>query len=139
MPDTKSFDTERRIPVVEEELFVDKQLVETEHVRIHTSVQEKPVLVRDTVLRENLEIRRVPVDREVDHTPPVREEGGVTVIPVVEERLVVEKRLFLIEEIHIARTQRTEAIELPTTLRRTQVDIDRTDLIHHQEDAHGRT
>ena len=58
---------------------------------------------------------------------------------MIEERLVVEKRLFLVEEVHIFRSAVAEAVELPTTLRRTRVDVDRTDLTKTQEDVHGRT
>ncbi len=131
-------DGERAIPIVQEEIFVDKRIVDTEHVRIRTSVASDEVMVRDTIVGEHIEIKHVAVGREVDRAPPVREEDGVTIIPVIEERLVIEKRLFLVEEIHVARLRRTEAVELPTTLRRTQVDVDRTDLTK-QEDVHGRT
>lgn len=128
------------IPIVQEEAFVSKRLIDTEHVRVHLSTEEVPVVVRDAVARDHLEIKRVAVEREVGHVPPNREEGNVTIIPVLEERLVVEKRLFLVEEIHITHEKRTEAVELPTTLRRTNVDVERQDLTEtSQEDVHGRT
>ena len=118
---------------------MDKRTVDTEHVRITTSVAAEQVVVRDTVARGEVEIRHVVIGREVSHAPAIREEDGVTIIPIIEERLVVEKRLFLIEEIHVVRTNRTEAITLPTTLRRTRIDIDRTDLTNMPDDVHGRT
>ena len=130
---------ERAIPIVREEAFVDKRTVEIEHVRVRTSVVEEQVVVRDTVSRERIEVKRVPVAREVAAPPAIREEEGVTIIPVIEERLVVEKRLFLVEEIHVVRTAAAEPVALPTTLRRTHVEIDRADLTDNQEDVHGRT
>lgn len=131
--------TVQAIPVVQEDAFVSKRVVDTEHVHIQTSVDEAPVTVRDTVSRQHIEIKRVMIEREVASAPAIREEDGVTIIPVLEERLVVERRLFLVEEIHVVRANRIEAVELPTTLRRTRVDIDRQDFTNSQEDVHGRT
>lgn len=54
---------------------------------------------------EQAGVERVPVNRLVDNEPQTRQEGDVTIIPVVEEVLVVEKRLLLKEEIHIRRTR----------------------------------
>ena len=48
-------------------------------------------------------VERVPVDQFVDEAPQVRTEGDVTIIPVLEERYVLEKRLVLVEELHIRR------------------------------------
>jgi hypothetical protein len=42
------------------------------------------------------------IDRGVDVAPEVRVEGNVTIIPVLEEVLVVEKRLVLKEKLHIS-------------------------------------
>jgi stress response protein YsnF len=127
------------IPVVQEEAFVSKRLVDTEHVRVRTSVEEAPVVVRDTVSREHVEIRRVTIEREIERAPATREENGVTIIPVLEERLVVEKRLFLVEEIHVVRAAAITSVELPATLRRTRVDVDRQDLTTNEEDDYGRS
>ena len=128
-----------RLPIVEEEAHVLKRATDIEHVTVRTVPEQEQVVVRDEVRREHVEIKRVAVEREVDRAPDVREEDGVTIIPVIEERLVVEKRLFLVEEIHVYRSAHAEAVELPTTLRRTRVDVDRIDLTETQEDVHGRT
>lgn len=121
------------IPIVQEEAHVFKRLVETEHVSVRTSMAEERVAVRDQVRREHLEVTRVPVDREVAEAPPIRTEGDVTIVPVLEERLVVEKRLFLVEEIHLRRSVTSEAVEVPAVLRRTHVEVERTQL-DQQED-----
>jgi uncharacterized protein (TIGR02271 family) len=126
------------IPIVQEEAFVSKRLVDTEHVRVRTSVEQVSVGVHDTVSREHIEIKRVTIEREVAAAPGIREEAGVTIIPVLEERLVVEKRLFLVEEIHVVRTIKTDAVDLPATLRRTHVEVDREKLTNNQEDFNGR-
>lgn len=124
---------EMRIPIVEEEARVTKRAVATEHVTVRTRSEEEQVLVRDEVSHEHVEVTRIPVDQEVAVAPPIRTEGDVTIIPVLEERLVVEKRLFLVEELHLTRSRTTEQVELPTTLRRTHVDVERRNLNQQEE------
>jgi stress response protein YsnF len=46
---------------------------------------------------------------------------------VVEEVVVVEKRLMLVEEIHVRRKSSTTTEEIPVTLRSEQVSIERGD------------
>jgi len=122
-----------RIPIVEEEAHVTKRSGETERVTVRATVGEERVVVRDEVRHEHVEVTRIPVDREVAEAPPIRTEGDVTVVPVLEERLIVEKRLFLVEELHLRRTTSTEQVELPTTLRRTRVAVEREDLNTEEE------
>lgn len=117
-----------RIPIVEEEARLSKHATELERVTVRTSPEEKEVLVRDEVRRERVEVERVPIGQDVAEAPPVRIEGEVTIVPVLEERLVVEKRLVLVEELHLRRITRTEPVEVPVTLRRTRVEVDRKDL-----------
>jgi stress response protein YsnF len=80
-----------------------------------------------------VDVTRVPIGREVTEAPAVRTEGDVTIVPVFEERLVVEKRLFLVEELHVRRTVSVDPVELPTTLRRTRVEVERTELDQEEE------
>ena len=124
---------EFRIPIIEEQAHIAKRLT-TERVRVRTSPVSEEVVVRDAVQSETVEVTRVPIGREVAETPLTRTEGDVTIIPVLEERLVVEKRLVLVEEVHVRRTTRTEQIELPTTLRRTRVDVERSALNPQETD-----
>jgi stress response protein YsnF len=49
----------------------------------------------------------------------------VTVIPVIEEVLIVEKRLVLKEELHVRRQQTTENVEVPVTVRRQRAVVER--------------
>jgi stress response protein YsnF len=65
------------------------------------------------------------IQRVVDGPMPVREENDTTIISVVEEVLVVEKRWMLREEIHI-RKQRMETHQPQRiTLRSEEVQIER--------------
>jgi len=123
MPDPD--DQTIRVPIFEESVTVEKVDVQTDAVRVRTSVEQREVLVEDIVDRGTLRIERVSVDRAVDIAPSPREEGGTTIISLVEERLVVEKRLFVVEEIHITREQTQERVALPVTLRTMRATIER--------------
>jgi stress response protein YsnF len=48
-------------------------------------------------------------------------------VPVLEEVLVVEKRLVLKEELHIRRRATTETVEVPITLRKQRAVVERID------------
>lgn len=121
-------DDVQHIPVIEEEVHVAKRTVVTGRVTVRTTPETEHVTVADEVRREHVEVVRVPVDREVAEAPPIRSEGDVTVVPVIEERLVVEKRLFLVEELHLRRTTSSRPVEMPTTLRRTRVEVERENI-----------
>jgi uncharacterized protein (TIGR02271 family) len=113
------------VPVLVEELDVQKRLVETGKVRITKVVHERETLVDEPLFHDKVAITHVPIQRVVDGPVPVREENGTTIISIVEEVLVVEKRLMLREEIHI-RKQRIETHQPQRiTLRSEEVRVDR--------------
>ena len=49
------------------------------------------------------------------------------IIPVIEERLVVEKRWVLTEELHVRRREHIEEVEIPVELRSTRVSVERAE------------
>ncbi|VXB76305.1 DUF2382 domain-containing protein [Massilia sp. 9I] len=119
-----------RIPVIEEQLAVGTRTVETGRgVRIHKTVSEQPVTIDERLLRDEVEVRRVAVDRVVaaDETPAPRYEGDVLVVPVLEEVLVVERRLRIKEELHITRIQREERYLDTVPLKAERVEVERFD------------
>lgn len=117
--------TEEVIPVVEETLSTRKREVETGKVQVRQVVREHVETVDELLYQESVEFRRVPVDEFVDEVPPVREEGDTIVVPVVEEVLVVEKRLRLIEEVHVRKERSMAHKPQEVTLRRTEVVVER--------------
>lgn len=127
---------EQRIPLVEERLKVGKRAVETGRVRIHTFVDEERVWVREDLEREEVDVVRVPIDREVQVAPQVRVEDDVVIVPVVEEVVVVERRLVLKEELHVRRRTTREHVEEPVVLRRTRAEVERVDV---EDGDDGRT
>lgn len=113
------------IPIVEEHLRVGKREVEAGVVRARKVVRERQEAVDVPLARERVDVERVPVNRVVDKAPEVRVEGDVTIIPVLEEVLVVEKRLMLREEVRLTK-RREESHERQTvTLRREEVEVTR--------------
>jgi uncharacterized protein (TIGR02271 family) len=113
------------VPVIAEELDVHKRVVETGKVRITKVVHERQACVDEPLLREEVEVTRVPIQRVVDGPIPVRYEDDVVIVSVLEEVLVVEKRLMLKEELHI-RKQRVEARQPQhVTLRREEAQVER--------------
>ena len=109
---------------MEETATVGKRQVETEtetgRVRVQTVTDTLEELARADVQRETVEVTRVPVDRMIESAPEIRTEGDVTILPVVEEVLVFEKRLVLKEELHIRRR-----VEVPVTLRKQRAVVER--------------
>jgi uncharacterized protein (TIGR02271 family) len=95
------------VPVIEEELNLERQKRETGRVRINKVVHERTELIDEPLITEDVQVRRVPVNRVVDGPVPVRYEGDVMIIPLLEEVIVTEKRLILKEELHVTK-QRTE-------------------------------
>jgi uncharacterized protein (TIGR02271 family) len=109
------------LPVMEETLTVDTHPVETGRVRIRKVVHAREALVDLPLLREEVIIERVPVNRVVEGPIPVRYEGDTMIVSLLEEVLVVETRLLVTEELRIT-TRRTETHRPErVTLRREDV------------------
>ena len=115
------------IPIVEETVRVDKRQTVSGKVRVRTEVDSVEQVVRQTLTGETVEVTRVPVDQRIAQIPEIRTENGVTILPIVEERLVVEKQLFLKEELHIRRNITTETVEVPVNLRSERAVVERFD------------
>jgi len=112
-----------RIALAEERLRVGKREVEGGRVVVRTRIEEREEFAEVALRREDVTVERVPVDRVVETAPPVREEDGVTIIPVLEEQMVVQTRLVLKEEIRISRTSRTESFKEPVRLRSERAEV----------------
>ena len=113
------------IPLVEERLSVAKEMVESGRVRVRVRVEEREETITEHLTRDELQIERVPRNVRLAEVPHVRLEGNTTIVPVVEEVLVVEKALMLVEEIHICRRSVSEPTEIPIKLRAERAEVDR--------------
>ena len=113
------------IPLAEERVAVSKKEVESGRVRIRVGVEEREELVPAELARDAVEIKRVARNQPLSEMPAVRVEGTTTIIPVIEEQLVVEKRLVLVEEIHVVRRSETQVEQVPVVLRSERAVIER--------------
>lgn len=118
------------IPLVEDEVRVSTRDVVTGRVRVRTVTDTVEDVVRQELQGVRADVERLPVDRVLDPgSPPPRPrvEGNVTIVPIVEEILVVEKRLLLKEEVRITLEDTTDSVEVPVQLRRQRAVIERSE------------
>jgi uncharacterized protein (TIGR02271 family) len=115
------------LSLVEETAKIEKRRVTSGRVVVKTVVETEEQLLREALSKENVDVERILIDRVVDVAPQVRTEGDVTIIPVLEERLVVEKQLVLLEEVRIRRHSFVETVEVPVTLRKQRASVERLD------------
>jgi uncharacterized protein (TIGR02271 family) len=108
-----------------EELSVSKETVETGRLRVATRTREREAVIDENLAREHVEIETVPIGLRIDAMPKTRQEGDTTIIPIVEEKLVVERRLVLKEEVRIKRVRTTESHKETVMLRYQEAVVTR--------------
>lgn len=113
------------IPVIEEQIHIDKQVVESGLVRISKKIHEEEVTVDVPLIHEEHDVERVQINQIVDEAPAVRYDGATMIIPVLREEVVVQKRLVLVEELHITKKLVQTKHKEEVTLRREEVIVDR--------------
>ncbi|QRR03263.1 YsnF/AvaK domain-containing protein [Dyadobacter sandarakinus] len=126
--DTGSFPASEslKLPVIEEKLVVGSQLVETGKVTITKEVVEEEVSVNGLISSEEVLVERREINQYVEYAPePIRQEGNVTIISVVKEVLVVEKKLMLVEELHITKRETQEEKTFSQTLKKEIINVSR--------------
>ncbi len=123
---TKMNESEEMVlPVLREELEISKQKVPTGSVLIHKTVREREEVVDEPLFTNAVQIERVPMNRVVDSVIPVRQQGDITVISVVEEMLVLTKQLVLKEEIRISNRHSEMRNPQRVSLRTEEVTVER--------------
>jgi stress response protein YsnF len=124
------------IPVVEEHATVSTEVVDIAKVRLSKTVENAIEAVDVNTSEDQVFIKRVPRNIIVDTIPDgVRYEGDVMIIPVLKEVAVVEKKIMLVEEIHVTRqtTQHSKTVEVP--VRKEKVEVERIPLRKDDKDA----
>ena len=118
--------SETTVPLLTEEIVLSRRKVETAVIRVATVTRTRDQVVAEPLTHERIEVEHVPVGRFVESAPPVREDGDVTIMPVMEEVIVTERRLFLKEEVHIRRIRTTGQHTETVRLREQQAVVTRT-------------
>jgi uncharacterized protein (TIGR02271 family) len=111
------------VPVVEETLKVQTRSAGADRVEIRKTVHERVEVVDQPLVAEEVEIERVAINRQVEEAVSVRHDGDTLVIPLLEEVLVVEKRLILREEVRIKKVRKETHTPQEVTLREEQVEV----------------
>ena len=124
--ETRTASEQTVIPVLDEQLDVHTRRVETDAgVRVTKTIDEREETVDVPLTKEDVEVERVAINRAVDAPLSVRHEGDTMIIPIVEEVLVVEKRLMLKEEIRVTRRRHEVREPQRVTLKSEHAEVER--------------
>ena len=123
---TSSANTEV-IQVMEEKIVISKEKVVTGKVKIRKTVTEELHNVSVPIVNDEYEVVRVPMESKLLMAPPpaVRQEGNTTVISVIRELTVVEKRYEVIEEIRVTRHKTELPLIHEISLKKEHIKIER--------------
>src|SRR3712207_3183212 len=131
----RSADIRATVPLVEERAVVLKRKKVTGAVRVRTVVRKDEETINEPVHSEEIEVERVPVDRWVEAAVPVRQEGDTTIISLMEEVVVVTKRLRVVEEVRLTKRPTTRNVAKRVTLRREEAVVERLDAADDEDDG----
>jgi uncharacterized protein (TIGR02271 family) len=115
------------IPVLAEELNIGRRAVRTGGVRVNRRAVGHEELIDVPLRKEHVDVRRVVMDRMVDGPLPVRRDGETTIVPIVEEVLVVQKQYRLTEEIHITKTITEERHQERVLVQKQEAQVEQLD------------
>jgi uncharacterized protein (TIGR02271 family) len=121
----ESYDAAITIPLASEEVEVGKRAVQQAVVRIQTKVREEERIVETRLLKDEITVERVELNRPIENPMEARYEGEVLVIPVTEEVLVVRKQLVLKEELRITQRSVARSHAQPVMLRHEEATVER--------------
>ena len=112
------------LPIIKEEIIIDKQVVENSKVLISKKIIEEDFNTIMPVFSEEVIINRIEINSFIDGVAPItRVEGEITIIPILKE--VYVKRLLLVEELHITKQKTTNNININETLKRNEITVER--------------
>src|SRR5262249_29298838 len=116
---------EKVLPLLSEEVEVSKQRVETGRVQVARVTHEREQLIDELLQRDTVEIERTAIGRPVESMQAVRDERDTIIVAIVEEAVVVERRLVLREEVRIRRVRSTQRHRESVMLRRQEAVVTR--------------
>ena len=116
---------EQTLQAIEEELHVGKRQTRGGRVRLHTSVEERPVEERIRLHEEEVHVERRKVSKPVSPEEAKKglEERTVEVSATV-ERPVVSKEARVVEEVAVGKTAREREEVVRDTVRRSKIEVE---------------
>ena len=116
------------VPLVAETAAVSKRFRTTGRVRVKVRTETERRMLVEELAGQEIEIERVPRNELIEAIPEVRTENGTTIIPLVQEQLVVEKRLVLVEEVRLHRVHTKQTVTVPVDLRAERADVEHIEI-----------
>jgi stress response protein YsnF len=113
------------VPVVEERVEVGSEITPAGTVRVRIEVEQGRERVDLADVREEYQPSVHAIGRPVDARRDAYLDGDDVVIPVYEERVVIERRLFLKEEIRLRRGRHVFHQEQDVPVRRERAVFER--------------
>jgi|GEM_PF-1170228 len=126
----ESASSEQVIPVISEKLKVHKRNVETgKGVRVRKTLSEREQIVDQPLVREEVTVERVEINEVIEDSeiPTTRYEGETTIVPILEEILIIEKCTVLKGEVRITRHRREVREPQKVVLQTDEVSVERFD------------
>ena len=124
------------VPIIEEELVVEKATHELGEVDISSESTSRTVEVPTTVMHEEVRVERHQLDRPMsveEYKTKVHTEAGVVRMPVVEEELRVMKKPVIREEMVITRVPITESRTVREKLQHTEPHVETHGDVHVEQ------
>jgi uncharacterized protein (TIGR02271 family) len=114
-----------QISVIEEQIQIDKKVIETGVVRVSKRVHEEHEVVNLPGSREEITVERVSINQFVETPPSIRYEGDTMIVPVLKEVVVTQTKLLLVEEVHVIKRKIEENETQEVILRKEEIVIER--------------
>jgi uncharacterized protein (TIGR02271 family) len=125
---------ERVIPIIEEQLKVEKKIIEKARYTFDKEVAEEQVELNLPLNREHITIEKKEFNQYIETAPPaVRYEGDTMIISVIREEAVVVKKLILVEELHVTRHNSEEMHSSTHTVRKEKIVINKIEKLNPEE------
>ena len=116
---------EEIIPVIQEDVVIGTERITTGTVRVRTVLHEDEHAIDEPITTTDVEVKRIPVDLWTDEPIADRVEGDTRIISVHREEIIVQRRLHVVEEVHVTLRKREERHREIVRTRQTQVVVDR--------------
>jgi len=116
------------LPVIEEQLNVGKRVVQRGGVRVHTRMTERPVEESVTLREENVTVERHNVDRAATDADFAAVKDGEFSVTTKAEVPVVSKEAHVVEEVVVGKNVTEHQETVRDTVKRTDVDVQETDV-----------
>lgn len=125
------------LPLFTEDISVSKRVVPKSSVQISRVTQQHEQVINQMLARERVEVERIRIGKPVDTVPKVRQEGDTIVVPIVEEVLMVERRLILKEELRVRRIREEQPHQERVILRKQEAIVKRSVIEERSRHADG--